>query len=93
VVGLFIGHLSLEVHLFKLGLTENLICERCQEKDESATYILCDCEAIAYLRLSNLGQFFREPNDYYDAPIQSPAFHSKCRIDTGVTRRGSTLDH
>jgi hypothetical protein len=31
--------------------------ERCLEKDESVTYILCDCEAMAYLRFCHLGQF------------------------------------
>jgi hypothetical protein len=65
VVGLFTGHCHLKGHLFKLGLT----CEQYLEKDESATYILYDCEAIAYLRFSHLGQFFMEPSDYYDAPI------------------------
>jgi hypothetical protein len=35
----------------------------------SATYILCDCEAIAYLRFRHLGQFLMEPSDFYDAPI------------------------
>jgi hypothetical protein len=44
-------------------------CEGCLEEVESATYILCDCEAIAYLRFRHLGQFFIEPSDYYDAPI------------------------
>jgi hypothetical protein len=34
------------------------VCERRQEKDELAAYILCDCEAIAYLRFSHLGQLF-----------------------------------
>jgi hypothetical protein len=34
-----------------------------------AIHILCDCEAIAYLRFRQLGQFFTEPSDYYDAPI------------------------
>jgi hypothetical protein len=43
--------------------------EWCLEEDESATHILCDCEAIAYLRFRHLGQFFMEPSDYYDAPI------------------------
>jgi hypothetical protein len=33
------------------------------------SYILCDCEAIAYLRFRHLGQFFTESSDYYDAPI------------------------
>jgi hypothetical protein len=32
-------------------------------------HILCDCEAIAYLRFLHLGQFFMEPSDYYYDPI------------------------
>jgi hypothetical protein len=51
------------------GLTDNPTCERCLQEDESATHILCDFEAIAYLRFRHLGQFFIEPSDYYDAPI------------------------
>jgi hypothetical protein len=69
MVGLFTGHCHLEGHLFKLGLTDDPTCERCLEVDESATHILCDCKAIAYLRFRHLGQFFMEPSDYYDVPI------------------------
>jgi hypothetical protein len=69
VVGLFTGHCYLKVHLIKLGLTDDPTCERCLEKDESATHILCDCELIAYLRFRHLGQYFLEPSGYYDAPI------------------------
>jgi hypothetical protein len=68
-VGLFIGHCHLKGHLFKLRLTDDPTFEQCLEKDESATHILCDCEAIAYLRFHHLDQFFVEPSDYYDAPI------------------------
>jgi hypothetical protein len=68
VVGLFTGHCHLKGHLFKLELTDDPNCERCLEEDESATHILCDCEAIAYLRFRHLGQFFMEPSDYYDPP-------------------------
>jgi hypothetical protein len=53
-------------HLFKLRLTDDPICVRCLEEDESA---LCDGEAVAHVRFRNLGQFFMEPSDYYDAPI------------------------
>jgi hypothetical protein len=69
VVGLLTGHSHVKGYLFKLGLTDDPICERRLEEDESATHILCDCEAIAYLRFRHLGQFFMEPSDYYDAPI------------------------
>jgi hypothetical protein len=69
VVGLLTGHCHLKGHLFKLGLTDDPICKRCLEEDESATHILCDCEAVAHVRFRHLGQFFMEPCDYYDAPI------------------------
>jgi hypothetical protein len=69
VVGLLTGHCHLKGHLFKLGLTDDPICERCLQEDESATHILCNCEAVAHVRFRHLGQFFMEPSDYYDAPI------------------------
>jgi hypothetical protein len=56
VVGLFTGHCHLKGHLLKLGLTDDITCGRFLE-DESVTHILCDCEAIAYLKLHHLGQF------------------------------------
>jgi hypothetical protein len=68
MVRLFAGHCHLKGHLFRLGLTDDPTCERCLE-DESATHILCDFEAMAYLRFRHLSQFFMEPSDYYDAPI------------------------
>jgi hypothetical protein len=64
--------LSNEYHeygLFKVELTDDPTCERCLEDDESATHILCDCEARAYFRFRHLGQFFMEPSDYCDAPV------------------------
>jgi hypothetical protein len=68
-VGLYTGHCHLKGHIFKVGLTDDPICEKYLEEDETATHILCDCEAIAYLRFRYLGQFFMEPSDYNDAPI------------------------
>jgi hypothetical protein len=34
----------------------------------SATHILCECEALAYLRFRHLGRYFMEPSDYLDIP-------------------------
>jgi hypothetical protein len=45
VTGLLTRHCHLKAHLFKMALTNSPTCERCVEKDESATHILCDCEA------------------------------------------------
>jgi hypothetical protein len=64
VTGLLTGHFHLKGHLLKMGLMNSPTCERCLEKDESATHILCDCEAIAYLRFCHLGHYFMEPGNY-----------------------------
>jgi hypothetical protein len=55
---------------FKLGLANSPRCERCLEKGELATHILCDSEAIAYLRFCHMGHYFMEPSDYHDTPIR-----------------------
>jgi hypothetical protein len=34
-------------------------------------HIPCDCEVVAHLRFRHLGQFFMEPSDYYNAPIDN----------------------
>jgi hypothetical protein len=74
VVGLFTGHCHLKGYLFKLGLTDGPTCKKCVGKDESAIHALCDCETIAYLRFHHLGQFFMEPNDTDDTPINKALF-------------------
>jgi hypothetical protein len=77
-VGLFTGHCHLKGHSFKLGLTDDPTCKYLEE-NESATYILCDCKAIAFLRFCHLGQFFMGPSDYCDAPI-SKVLHFLRRV-------------
>jgi hypothetical protein len=69
IVGLFTRRCHLKRHLFKLGLTDDLSCERSLEEDESTTHVLCDCEATAHLRFHHLGQFFMKHSDYDDATI------------------------
>ncbi|PNF22726.1 hypothetical protein B7P43_G07139 [Cryptotermes secundus] len=68
VVELLTGYCHFKGHLFKLGLSDSPTCERCQEENETATHILYECEALAYLRLCHLGQYFMEPSDYFDVP-------------------------
>jgi hypothetical protein len=86
VVGLLMGHFHLEGHIFKLGIVNSPICERCLEKEESATNILCDCEVMAFLRFCHIGHYFMEPSDNHDK--DSPALHQKCRIDRGMNEKG-----
>jgi hypothetical protein len=88
------GHCHLKGHLFKLGLTDDPICERCLQEDESATHILCNCEAVAHVRFRHLGQFFLGTKWLlWRRHIQSPTLHSRCWINKGLIKRGSTIDH
>jgi hypothetical protein len=78
---------------WSLGLTDSPTCERCLEKEESATHILCDCEAIAYLRSRHLGHYFMEPGDYHDAPInQILHFVRSVGLLEGWNRGRCTID-
>jgi hypothetical protein len=54
---------------FQNGIAEYSVAKRCLEKDGKATHILCDCEAIAYLRLRHLGQYFMDQGNYEDVPV------------------------
>jgi hypothetical protein len=49
--------------------TDSPINDRCLEKDETTTHILCEWEAIAYLRFHHLGKYFKEPHDYHGTPM------------------------
>jgi hypothetical protein len=69
MIGLLTGHCHLKGYIFKLGLIDDPTCLRCLEEVESATHVLCDCGTIAYLRFRHLGQYFIEPSNYYDAPL------------------------
>jgi hypothetical protein len=71
---------SSEGRLFKLGSTGDPICERCLEEDESATHVLCDCEAVAHLRFCHLAQFFMEPA----TTMTPPTFNSKGKHKSSV---------
>jgi hypothetical protein len=36
-------------------------------KRRSARDVLCDCDAVAYLRFRHLNHYFMEPDDLHDA--------------------------
>jgi hypothetical protein len=71
--------------------TDSPICERCLEKDKSATHIQCDYEAVAYLRFCHL-----EPGDCQDAPL-SKILHFVRSVRVGLLKGRSrgrcTIDH
>lgn len=69
MAGLLQGHCHLKERLFKMGLTNSLICKMCLEKYESAIHILFECEAIAYFRFLLQGHYLVEPDNFHDASI------------------------
>jgi hypothetical protein len=64
VTGLLTGHNILRRHLHLLGLLDTPRFRRCGAEEETSAHILCECEALASLRLAYLGFFFfLEPED------------------------------
>jgi hypothetical protein len=70
VVGLLTRNCHLKGHLFKLRLTNVPSAKGAQKKEESATHILCDREAIAYLRFCHMGHYFMGSSNYHDTPMK-----------------------
>lgn len=58
LVGLLTGHCGLRNHMYNIGKSETRTCRLCLEEDETARHVLCDCVAIATLRLRHFGEGF-----------------------------------
>jgi hypothetical protein len=69
LIGLLTGHSHLKGHQFKLGLVNSLECDRCKQASETASHVLCDCEALATLRYKYLGFHFMKPGDSEDISV------------------------
>jgi hypothetical protein len=76
-----------------MGLTNNPICVRCLEKDESTTHILRDCETLAYVGFSHLGHYFTETGDYQDAPVSRHYTSFRVQDCWKVNRVGCKIYH
>jgi hypothetical protein len=63
MTGLLTGHNTLRRHLHLLGLLDSPLCRRCGVRQETSAHILCECEALAYLRHVYMSSFFLEPED------------------------------
>jgi len=49
--------------LYVMRLSNNPTCRKCGTEEETSVHILCDCEALASLRLTYLYSFFLDPED------------------------------
>jgi hypothetical protein len=81
MVGLLTGHCYLKAHLSKLELVNSPKCKRCLEKEASASHVLCDCEAITYLRFCHRVQYFMKPGDYHDVLIRKVLHFMRSVLD------------
>jgi hypothetical protein len=86
MVGLLTVHCHLKGQLFTLW--------KVPTKKMNQINVLCDCEAIAYLRFWHLGHYFMEPGDCHDATIRKvPCLIRNVGLVKGWSRRGSAIDH
>jgi hypothetical protein len=69
MMGLLTGHCHLKGHLFKLGLIKSPKSDCCIQASETASHVLCDCEALATLRFRLLGCHFTKPGDFEDISV------------------------
>ena len=63
VTGLLMRPNTLRRHLHLIGLPDFPLCRRCRAEDETSAHILCECEALASLRLMYLGSVCLYPED------------------------------
>jgi ribonuclease HI len=62
VVGLLTGHALLKRHLALIGVIQNdTMCRLCSLEQETAYHVLCECEALATMRMQQLGMAFPTP--------------------------------
>jgi hypothetical protein len=52
-----------------VGLVNSPECDRCKQASETASHVLCDCEALATLRFRHLGHHFMEPGGFEDISV------------------------
>ena len=52
------GHCTLKHHLKRMGKTTDDTCKLCFEEKETAKHVLCECVAVARIRLRHFGKGF-----------------------------------
>jgi hypothetical protein len=53
----------------KLGLENSPDCNRCKKASETASHILCDCQALGILKFRHLGGLFTQQGDAEDISV------------------------
>ena len=85
---LLTGQCHLKGHLLKLGMLDSPRCDRCHQVFETASHILCDCEALVVLRFRHLSHSFLTTRRLCQhVHQQDNAFCSKCRAAECLCKR------
>lgn len=81
LVGLYTGHCRLNHHMHKIGRVDNGTCRLCQEDDESAEHIWCNCPAADRTRFSIGGKAHFAPEDLDKlAPMQALSYIKRLNL-------------
>lgn len=66
LTGALTGHCPVRYHLKNMGKAPDSTCRFCQEATETASHLLCECEAVHQKRLRHLGSWFLKPEQVMD---------------------------
>lgn len=64
----------MEGRLHKLELLNSAESDTCKQASETASRVLCDCEALAALRVRQLGRRFMKPGDLEEISVGCTMF-------------------
>ena len=70
LVGLFTEHCPLKGHVYKIGNLVDPSCSRRHKADETAYYMLCDCECLANTRAQTLRCYFIKSDELAWIPVE-----------------------
>ncbi|GJQ78838.1 hypothetical protein Trydic_g2679 [Trypoxylus dichotomus] len=57
---------TLRMHMSSLRLTEETVYRFCQAEEETVIHVLCDCTALAGIRLSEMGSEYPKTETYIE---------------------------
>ena len=64
LIGVVTGHFFFKKHLQKMGLTDSIFCERCDEDEDTAYHLVCLCPVFANRRNQILGDYVLSLEQY-----------------------------
>uniref|UniRef100_T1I9C7 Reverse transcriptase zinc-binding domain-containing protein n=1 Tax=Rhodnius prolixus TaxID=13249 RepID=T1I9C7_RHOPR len=68
-VGILAGHCRLNKHMHCMGLATDSLCRFCQEEEETALHVVCQCEGLVWLRYRLFGKEKLVPTSLSQGPL------------------------